>query len=381
MEKNIFTIPEGLSPEMVAMVEKVLKIRFPEVQEKPEVGKWYRISPSGCVTSRGTPWHAEYKQGTKNNLIIQFGGGGVSWSEYMAARPSSLIQGEEPQFYFPDTAWVADAQVNQGICLEREDNPFKDWSVLVLPYSSGDFHCGTSDFSYTALDGTKKILHHHGYSNFHAVMRKVMQFVPQPVKILVCGESAGGFGTALMTDEVTRLYPDCKDVTCCVDSSLILKKDWNAATEVWGTPKRIVERIHSDNITFDLLKALWQEHGEQVKILFICSIRDMLLVNMQNYVDVGNMNGDKTAADNFQMNLTKMCAQLQEEIPTCGLYIFDTPMQGAPEECHFTMHTILMDNALYDLKIDNVPLLVWLWQAVNGDVKRLGLDLLVNRKC
>lgn len=63
-----------------------------------------------------------------------------------------------------------------------------------------------------------------------------------------------------------------------MDSSLILKKDWNAAAKVWGTPQRIAERIHSDNITYDLLQALWQEHREQVKILFMCSIRDKVII-------------------------------------------------------------------------------------------------------
>ena len=236
MENNGFIIPEGLSPEMVAMVEKVLKIRFPEIQEKPEVGKWYRISPQGCVTSTGTSWHADYRHGRENRLIVQFGGGGVSWSEYMAARPNRLVQGKEPQFYFPDTSWVADAQVNQGLCLQREDNPFSGWSVLVLPYSSGDFHCGTGDFPYTALDGARKTLHHHGYTNFQAAMEEVRRVMPDPGKILVCGESAGGFGTALLTDAVMGIYPDCGDVTCCVDSSLALKKDWDAALKVWGAP-------------------------------------------------------------------------------------------------------------------------------------------------
>lgn len=376
MSEYEYKIPEGFSSEIKAKVEAVLAIRFPELPKEPETGIWYRISPKGCVTSTGTPWHGSFRLGKENRLIIQLGGGGVSWSEYMAARPIKLEGGAEPQFYFSDTSWASDAQVHQGLCLQGEANPFSDWSVLVLPYSSGDFHCGTSEFPYTALDGTDKILYHHGYINYHAAMKEVQWMVTKPEKVLICGESAGGFGTALLTDDVMSLFPDCSDFTCCVDSALLLKTDWPEAARVWGTPEAIAACLHSDNITLDMLRALYEKQGSRVKILFVCSIRDMALINMQNYVDTGNMTADKASADQFQKNLSLMCEQLQREIPECGLFFFDLAIPGTSEEDHLTIHTVLMEPTVYEPLCGTVTVMEWLWQAVNGNVQKIGMELL-----
>ncbi len=371
-----FKIPEGIPGEMKAMVEAVLAVRFPELSGEPESGKWYRISPEGCVTSTGTPWHATFRKGEENRLIIQFGGGGVSWSEYMAARPMKLVKGEEQQFYFPDTGWAADAQVHQGICLKGINNPFSDWSVLVLPYSSGDFHCGTGDFPYTALDGTGKVLHHHGYTNYRKAMEAVLRIVPEPERILVCGESAGGFGTALLTDDVMGLYPKCRDVICCVDSALTRKEDWGkTAAEVWKAPKEIAECLQSDNLTLDMLKALHRKRDSRVKILFLCSVRDMALTEMQDYIHTGRMKADRAAADIFQANLLEMCRQMRQEIPGCGLFIFDKVMPGTDEEAHLTVHTILMENLVYETLECGCSAMEWLWRAVQGEIVSYGTEL------
>ena len=42
-------------------------LRYPELQETPTVGKWYRVSSSEMKDSEGGSYHALFKQGSENN--------------------------------------------------------------------------------------------------------------------------------------------------------------------------------------------------------------------------------------------------------------------------------------------------------------------------
>ena len=114
----------------------------------------------------------------------------------------------------------------------------------------------------------------------------VEHLVGNPEALLVTGFSAGGFGSALMADEVISHFPKTPNITVFVDSSVLLYEQWaKVAHEVWQAPKAIADRVVSDNITLDCLKALRRERGDAVKILFGCSVRDEALCNVQVYFD------------------------------------------------------------------------------------------------
>lgn len=48
-------------------------------------------------------------------------------------------------------------------------------------------------------------------------MQEAMKFAGLPDQLVVTAFSAGGFGTAPLTDDIMRLFPGCKDVTSCMD--------------------------------------------------------------------------------------------------------------------------------------------------------------------
>lgn len=157
-------------------------LRFPVVPQNPKIGKWYRIPLPDCVAGDGKEYHGSFRIGTENKLMVMFHGGGVSWNAYMAARPNSLYtQPDTINFYGTDSDPIADLATGHGISSNKKSNPFRDWSIISVPYSSGDFHCGTNDFPYLSVDGTPSILYHHGYTNYRAVMAQAMQYIdPSP---------------------------------------------------------------------------------------------------------------------------------------------------------------------------------------------------------
>ena len=122
----------------------------------------------------------------------------------------------------------------------------------------------------------------------------------------------------MLADDVIGRFPTAKNVTVCVDSSLLLYDGWHdTAVNLWQAPKEISNRLTSNNIVLDSLIALHEKHGDNVKILFDCSYRDDTLLQYQSYINTGVMDKTKELGDQFQNNLREMVIGLQTSIPRC----------------------------------------------------------------
>ncbi|TDL69359.1 hypothetical protein E2R58_09365 [Paenibacillus amylolyticus] len=368
---------EKISDELQKWLPIIEKKKYPEIPEEPELGKVCRMYPAGCLSGNGTRFHGNLRLGKDpGKLLIFFNGGGVSWNEYTAARPNNLFTSHLPDsYYFNTTDWMGDYPLNNSIFAVREDNPFQEWTIINIPYSTGDFHCGAGDFPYIALDDTRRTLPHHGYLNTIVLLRMAKRWVKSPETLLIAGVSAGGFGVSLMAEDVISEFPECADITCVVDSSLLLKEDWSrVAREIWHSPEHIWKRLTGDNITLDSYSALYQKFGSRVKYLFASSTRDALLVQAQNALYGKGQLYDKASGLRYQSTLKEMCNKLVELIPTAGLYIFEHPM-NEPEyhEAELTMHCILDSAHMFEHREEGKTACEWIMSALHGRVERIGL--------
>ena len=345
------------------ILSKTVLVKHPELTGEPEVGKWYRITPEGTKSSDGSEWHGLIRLGTENKVVVYFFGGGVS------------ITGETSEGgkeFYATTASIQDFVASGGIGSDSELNPFKDWTFLVLPYATGDFHSGTGAYHYTD-DGKEKTVYHNGYNNYAAFIEAAKQYVGEPDTLLVTGFSAGGFATSLLADDVIDRFPSAENITICVDSSLLLYDGWHdTAVDLWQSPKEISDRLTGNNLVLDSLTALYNKRGNTVKILFDCSYRDDTLMQYQSYISTGKMDQTKALGDQFQKDLAKMVADLHKNIPNIGIYIWRC---GEDESTGNTQHTIISSN-VFDALEDGVSVADWIYAAVNGDVQTHGLELL-----
>jgi hypothetical protein len=348
---------------VAVILGKTVLVKHPELKGEPEIGKWYRITPAETKSSDGSEWHGLIRIGRENKVVVYFFGGGASINGYTSER------GNE---FFATTASVQDFVASGGIGSDAEENPFRDWTFLVLPYASGDFHSGTGEYHYTD-GGKEKIVYHNGYNNYSAFMDAAKPYVGEPDTLLVTGFSAGGFATSLLADDVIDRFPSAKNITVCVDSSLLLYDGWHeTAVGLWQSPEEISDRLTTDNIVLDSLTALYEKRGDSVKILFDCSYRDDTLMQYQSFINTGKMDKTKALGDQFQADLSAMVAGLQENIPGVGIYIWN---YGEDPETHNTQHTIISSN-VFDKLEDGVSVADWIYAAVNGDVQSHGLALL-----
>ncbi len=353
------------------------KKRLPELKGEPETGKWVRIPLEGCLAANGEKTYADFKLGSENRFLIFFMGGGVSWNEFTAAHPASLYSKDRNLgFYTIHMDLFTDLRLDSGIFAERKENPFHDWSKLILIYDTGDFHAGTNDFPYTAQDGSNRICRHHGYTNYRKAMETVMKFVPSPETIAVAGCSGGAFGAALLTDDVMELYPECENMISVVDSGFFPLEGWHDIAEnVWRSPKKITDRIHSDNITIDALQALSRERQDKVKILATCSIRDEGLSRMINYIENGEFAFTRQSGERFQEWFAEAVKEMKKTIPQAQFYITDCA-EKKQKKTGLTKHCLLQDAVFYDYRIEGVSCAEWIKEAVSGKQEDHGMDLL-----
>ena len=331
---------------------------FPKLEGEPEIGKWYDVPVENAFSSDGSEWHGIFRKGTENKVVVYFFGGGVSIT------PETSEGGKE---FYATTMLAQDFVAQGGIGSSADDNPFKDWSFIVIPYATGDFHAGTGIYE------GEKTVYHTGYNNYSAFVEQIKPYVGEPDTLLVTGFSAGGFATSLLADDVIDRFPSAGNVTVCVDSSLLLYDGWHdTAVDLWRTPSEISDRLTTDNLVLDSLTALYEKRGDSVKILFDCSYRDDTLMQYQSYIDTGKMDKTKELGDNFQQDLKEMVIALQENIPNVGIYIWSYREDA---DTHNTQHTIISSNVFDKLGNDR-SVGEWIFDAVNGDVRTYGLELL-----
>ncbi len=344
-------------------LSRTILIKQPELTGTPEIGKWYRITPEEAKSSDGSEWHGLIKVGKENKVAVYFFGGGASISGYTSER------GNE---FFATKASIQDFVALGGISSDNENNPFRDWTFLVLPYATGDFHSGTGEYHYLK-NNVEQTVYHTGYDNYSSFIEKARQYVGEPDTLLVTGFSAGGFGTALLADDVIGRFPSAENVTVCVDSSLLLYDGWHeTAASLWKSPKEISDRLSGNNIVLDSLTALYQKRGDSVKILFDCSYRDDTLQQYQSFIRTGKMEKNKENGDIFQKDLKQMAEDLQNNIPGIGIYIWNYDQDSSTGN---TQHTIISSN-LFDKLEDDISVAEWIIAAVDGDVSSHGLHLL-----
>ena len=187
---------------------------FPKLSSQPDVGRWYSVSPEGARSSDGSEWHGLVRMGTENKVVVFFFGGGVSLDEGMSRSNARTMS------FAPTVAWQ-DYFVDSGIFSKSPENPFRNWTFLVLEYATGDFHAGTNEYRYVDDEGNGQVVYHAGFVNYSLFMDEVLPVVGEPDTLLVTGSSAGGFATSLLADDVIARFPSAASVTACVDSALL----------------------------------------------------------------------------------------------------------------------------------------------------------------
>jgi hypothetical protein len=199
----------------------------PAIAQSP----WQKITnPGPVIGANGTTYRATCsaypgtdptfsfwaRKGSSKNLAVVFEGGGACWDSLTCTFPIAAgLPSQVPQFFVPQVAPGTDPAAFNGLFADRADNPVRDWSMVYIPYCTGDLHGGSATRTYAnvghpvfPLPSTFDI-QHRGFDNFMVVldwMKKNMDGAPK--NLLVTGPSAGGYGASLNFPWLARAYPN-----------------------------------------------------------------------------------------------------------------------------------------------------------------------------
>ena len=171
-----------------------------DLPSRPGDGEWIEIEPGGdTICARGTPYRFFARGGDPSRVIIDVQGGGACWSESTCGFADSLFSDSTGSLEGFSGA-IADGTLS-GI-FDPDDETFADWTIVHVPYCTGDVHWGDARVDY----GDGLTIEHRGFVNAQAALGWVYSRYPGAERILVSGCSAGAYGAVLHGAYVQEHY-------------------------------------------------------------------------------------------------------------------------------------------------------------------------------
>lgn len=162
-------------------------------------GEWNWVDFPDAKCRDGSPTGIGVRYGSGDGLVIYFQGGGACFNGITCGtNPASFNAGN-----FAGFSGGAGAQ---NFFSTDGQNPVGDWSFIYVPYCTGDVHAGARpDATVDGVIGQQQFV---GYTNVgYYLDRVVPTFIDGTTRVLVAGESAGGFGAAFNYDRIAEAFP------------------------------------------------------------------------------------------------------------------------------------------------------------------------------
>ncbi|AIG97694.1 MULTISPECIES: pectin acetylesterase-family hydrolase [Archaeoglobus] len=163
-----------------------------------------------CTSGTGDETFIAVSKGSSNNILIYLEGGGACSDFYTCGMGLCV---DHTSCNATPTATVTTLNPNETKVIERyrygifdrtnPDNPFRDWTIVFVPYSTGDVHWGNrvvkycyyNPYNLSQVDCSINFtVHHVGFVNAITAIRWAAEQGDFD-KVVIAGSSAGGYGT------------------------------------------------------------------------------------------------------------------------------------------------------------------------------------------
>ena len=204
---------------------------------------WNVIEPGGdTICARGLPYAFYAREGSSDNLLIEFEGGGACWT--------GVTCGAVPTF--TEAVGIQTAEDLEAFSMgihefENPENPFADYDMVYLPYCTGDVHMGNSVANYS-VGGIDYEIHHNGYTNASTALAWAYENFDAPESVFVTGCSAGALGSSFHAPNIMAQYDDVR-VTQFGDSGGGYRGDLSSQFSRWGTADVLPDLPEFDGLT------------------------------------------------------------------------------------------------------------------------------------
>ena len=313
----------------------------PATSEEPAV-QWETVdAPADCQCGDGSPFQYFVRQANPAKVLFFMEGGGACFDKGTCGPDSESYKRE-----------VGDGPAERGGIFDFTNpaNPFADWSVVYVPYCTGDVHIGNATTDY----GDGVVVNHNGYINGTTALDAAAGLFPDAAQLVFAGESGGSIPSPLYAGLGSDLFPDAS-ITVIADGSGAYP-DVPLVNQLigsqWGTMNAVPDWPENEGITVDTwsLPGLFVQAGKHApEIVF--ARHDYAFDNTQ--VSFAGLAG--IAAD----DLVSLIDQNEGQIEASGIDLWSFISPG-------DMHTILGKDDFYTHEVEGVTLLEWVTALVSG---------------
>jgi hypothetical protein len=169
---------------------------------------WRRVVPGGdCQCADGSKFSFWIRKANPKKVVFYLQGGGACFSAKTCARRSDLYRTNLRSDDGPT------GQAGMFDFAERR-NPFADYSIVYVPYCTGDVHLGNTTTKYAP----GLTVRHKGYVNGTAALDHLTATFPDATNVAVIGESAGSVAAPLYAGLASDRLPKAR-ITVLADGS------------------------------------------------------------------------------------------------------------------------------------------------------------------
>ena len=160
---------------------------------------------------------------------MDFQGGGACWDEFTCSVADAIFSDSVRPLDELERL-MAEGQLG-GLFDPSPDNPFHDWTIVHVPYCTGDIHWGDAVKSYNE-DIT---INHKGFVNARAALDWIQARVTAPDNVMVSGCSAGAYGAILHSAYIADHYQGAEvAVVADAGGGIITDTFLNDSLPNWG---------------------------------------------------------------------------------------------------------------------------------------------------
>ena len=219
----------------------VVETTAPELTDAPVVAPtWETVdAPSDCMCADGSAFHFYLREASPTKVLFYLEGGGACFSGDMC-KPGSGTYSEtiSPISKLEDSPGIFD--------FDNPENPFADYSVVYVPYCTGDVHAGNITKDY----GNGVVTQHKGFVNASNALDTMIKRFPNTTQLVVAGSSAGSFPTPVFAGMAGDQLPNA-DLKVFADSSGAVPDAMGFVIGNWGTLETLPDWPEIEGLTVD----------------------------------------------------------------------------------------------------------------------------------
>ncbi len=226
---------------VTSTVAPVVETTAPEPTDAPVVTPtWETVdAPSDCMCADGSAFHFYLREASPTKVLFYLEGGGACFSGDMC-KPGSGTYSEtiSPISKLEDSPGIFD--------FDNPENPFADYSVVYVPYCTGDVHAGNITKDY----GNGVVTQHKGFVNASNALDTMIKRFPNTTQLVVAGSSAGSFPTPVFAGIAGDQLPNA-DLKVFADSSGAVPDAMGFVIGNWGTLETLPDWPEIEGLTVD----------------------------------------------------------------------------------------------------------------------------------